>query len=97
MRSPTFRGEIAHRVVALAHELDVAAPTEPHADALAHVTRVTTRAKRESSEIAPAELRGGSNFAGMAFPFIHDKQKGRNNAEFIAVDFIITPAGVEFI
>ena len=74
------RGIIAHRVVALAHELDVVEPTEPHADALAHVTRVTTRAKRESSEIAPAELRGGSNFAGVP-------------AHYLVVQLLLLPYG----
>jgi tryptophan synthase beta chain len=29
---------------------------------------------------------GGSNFAGFTFPFIQDKQKGKNNAKFIAVE-----------
>jgi tryptophan synthase beta chain len=29
---------------------------------------------------------GGSNFAGISFPLIYDKMKGKNNAEFIAVE-----------
>lgn len=29
---------------------------------------------------------GGSNFGGIAFPLIYDKIKGKNNAEFIAVE-----------
>jgi tryptophan synthase beta chain len=29
---------------------------------------------------------GGSNFAGISFPLIYDKIKGKNNAEFIAVE-----------
>jgi tryptophan synthase beta chain len=29
---------------------------------------------------------GGSNFAGFTFPFIYDKMKGKNNAQFIAVE-----------
>lgn len=29
---------------------------------------------------------GGSNFAGISFPLIYDKFKGKNNAEFIAVE-----------
>ena len=29
---------------------------------------------------------GGSNFAGFTFPFIYDKLKGKNEAEFIAVE-----------
>ncbi len=29
---------------------------------------------------------GGSNFAGFTFPFIYDKLKGKNDAQFIAVE-----------
>jgi tryptophan synthase beta chain len=29
---------------------------------------------------------GGSNFAGIAFPLLYDKLKGKNNAQFIAVE-----------
>ncbi|MFA6489089.1 MAG: TrpB-like pyridoxal phosphate-dependent enzyme [Candidatus Micrarchaeia archaeon] len=29
---------------------------------------------------------GGSNFGGMVFPFYYEKKKGKNNAEFIAVE-----------
>ena len=35
---------------------------------------------------------GGSNFAGFAFPFIHDKQKGKNDARFIAVEPYSVPS-----
>ncbi len=33
-----------------------------------------------------ASVGGGSNFAGFTFPFIYDKLKGKNDAQFIAVE-----------
>jgi len=35
---------------------------------------------------------GGSNFAGISFPLIYDKMKGKNNAEFIAVEPATCPS-----
>jgi tryptophan synthase beta chain len=35
---------------------------------------------------------GGSNFGGIAFPLIYDKIKGKNNAEFIAVEPTACPS-----
>jgi len=35
---------------------------------------------------------GGSNFAGFTFPFIGEKKKGKNNAEFIAVEPTVVPS-----
>ena len=35
---------------------------------------------------------GGSNFAGISFPLIYDKLKGKNNAEFIAVEPVSCPS-----
>lgn len=35
---------------------------------------------------------GGSNFSGFTFPLIYDKLKGKNNAEFIAVEPDVVPS-----
>ena len=35
---------------------------------------------------------GGSNFAGISFPLIYDKMKGKNSAEFIAVEPATCPS-----
>ncbi len=35
---------------------------------------------------------GGSNFAGISFPLIYDKMKGKNSAEFIAVEPTVCPS-----
>ncbi|VVC00279.1 Tryptophan synthase beta chain 2 [uncultured archaeon] len=48
------------------------------------------RAQLAMEDLSPdcviACIGGGSNFAGISFPLIYDRLKGKNNAEFIAVE-----------
>lgn len=54
------------------------------------VIGLETKAQLDKAGETPDKLiacvGGGSNFAGFTFPFIYDKKKGKNNAQFIAVE-----------
>ncbi len=60
---------------------------------LLHQTVIGLEAKKQLELIGEEEpdviigcVGGGSNFAGLAYPFIEDKIKGKSNTEFIAVE-----------
>ena len=59
---------------------------------LAHQTVIGQESVKqmEMEDVKPdyviACVGGGSNFGGMVFPFYYEKKKGKNNAEFIAVE-----------
>ncbi|MEM4672231.1 MAG: TrpB-like pyridoxal phosphate-dependent enzyme [Sulfolobales archaeon] len=60
---------------------------------LLHQTIIGLEARKQLEEIGEEEpdyvvgsVGGGSNFAGLSYPFIHDKLKSRSKTKFIAVE-----------
>ena len=64
---------------------------------LLHQTIIGLEAKKQLDElglypdIVIGCVGGGSNFAGLTYPFIHDKLKGSSNTRFIAVEPLSIP------
>ncbi len=65
---------------------------------LLHQTIIGLEAKRQLAEINEYPdivigcVGGGSNYAGLSYPFIHDRLKGRSDTEFIAVEPVAAPS-----
>jgi len=57
-----------------------------HQTVIGQETREQLKMADETPDCVIGCVGGGSNFAGLAFPLIYDKMKGKNNAEFIAVE-----------
>jgi len=60
---------------------------------LLHQTIIGLEAKKQLEEIGEREpdyvvgcVGGGSNFAGLSYPFIHDRLRGKSNTRFLAVE-----------
>ena len=60
---------------------------------LLHQTIIGLEAKKQLEEIDEREpdyvvgcVGGGSNFAGLSYPFIHDRLRGKSNTRFLAVE-----------
>ncbi len=65
---------------------------------LLHQTIIGLEAKRQLDEINEYPdivigcVGGGSNYAGLSYPFIHDKLRGSSDTEFIAVEPVAAPS-----
>jgi tryptophan synthase beta chain len=57
-----------------------------HQSIIGQETRAQLALADETPDYVIGCIGGGSNFAGISFPLIYDKLKGKNNAQFIAVE-----------
>jgi tryptophan synthase beta chain len=57
-----------------------------HQTVIGQEVRAQLAKAEETPDYVIGCIGGGSNFAGISFPLIYDKMKGKNSAEFIAVE-----------